>query len=426
MKNSIQCHVLFWIGLVEMTVNVSAQTWTSQTLPNTQTMRSVYFINSNEGWAAGYNGIIHTTNSGLNWSSQISNYTERLLRIRFVDANNGWANTGHKILRTVNRGVSWNEMLGIDLNAQIFRNAIFPVSSTVAWTTAQIGGGPRWFYRYTATSATTVTEQTFGLIGSSVRLLDLWFFDQNNGWAVGDYGQIWRITSASSESPGFTNQTNTDITQSTLNGVFFLDANNGWAVGDGGTIIKTTNGGTNWSIIVSGKTENLNDVHFTDVNNGCVVGEGGLILITTNGGVNWSTQISGVTTTLWSVIYVGSSPGFIAGGDLSISGNGTILRTDNTLNAQWMSELPTATLNQNFPNPFNRSTEISFYVPHNGIVSLKVYDVLGRQVAALVDEQLQTGNYTTTFDASGLQNGIYFYRLQTTGFNQTRKLFLQK
>lgn len=427
MRNNIQCHVLFCIVLVEMTVNVSAQTWTSQTLPNTQTMRSIYFINSNEGWAAGYDGIIHTTNGGSLWSSQISNCPERLGSIKFVDANYGWANGGHRILRTENGGESWNELLGIDINAGIFRNVIFPVSSTVAWATAQFGGGPRWFYRYTATSATTVTEQTYGLTGSYVRLINLWFVDQNNGWAVGDLGHIWRITNASSEAPNFTDQRNIGVITSTLWGVFFLDLNNGWAVGDGGTIIKTINGGTNWSILTSGTTANLKDVHFKDINNGCVVGEGGLILVTSDGGANWSPQTSGVTTTLWSVMYVGSAPGFIAGGDFSTSGNGTILRTDNVLPVQSTSELPTAfTLNQNFPNPFNHSTEISFYIPQNSMVSLKVYDVLGKQVAALVDKQLQTGNYTTTFDASDLQNGMYFYRLQTMGFNQTRKLFLQK
>jgi hypothetical protein len=140
-----------------------------------------------------------------------------------------------------------------------------------------------------------------------------------------------------------------------------------------------------------------------------------------DGGVNWSTQVSGVTTTLWSVIYIGSEPGFIAGGDPTTSGNGTILRTDYALQVQLMNEFPTEfTLDQNFPNPFKVSTEIRFYVPHNGLVSLKVYDVFGRQVAALVNEQLQPGCYSTIFDASELPGGVYFYRLQAMEFNQTR------
>ncbi|MCX6224716.1 MAG: YCF48-related protein [Bacteroidia bacterium] len=424
--NNLHGCTFFCCILVGMAVNVSAQTWTPQTLPTTKTLRSVYFLNSNEGWAAGYDGILHTTDGGSTWSSQLSNSLERLLAIRFVDVNCGWANSGHWVLRTDNRGASWRGMTGLDPNAGIFRNVIFPVSSTVAWATAQ-GGGMRWFYRYTATSSKAVIEQTFGLIGSIAQLIDLWFVDQDNGWAVGTYGQIWKITNASSESPGFTNQTNPSVAATTLWGVFFYDVDHGWAVGDAGTIITTTDGGTNWSALESGTNTNLKDVHFTNINNGCVVGEGGLIRVSTDGGVNWSTLTSGVTTTLWSVIYVGSAPGYVAGGDFAISGNGTILRTDNTLPVQLMNEPPTEfTLDQNFPNPFNLSTEIGFYVPHDGLLSLKVYDLLGNQVETLINEKLQPGRYSKTFNASGLPGGVYFYRIQASEFNQTRKLLLLK
>ena len=70
-------------------------------------------------------------------------------------------------------------------------------------------------------------------------------------------------------------------------------------------------------------------------------------------------------------------------------------------------------LYQNYPNPFNPSTAIEFRVPSYGFVSLKVYDVLGREVATLVDERLNPGTYTVTFDGSGLASGMYFYRLST-------------
>jgi photosystem II stability/assembly factor-like uncharacterized protein len=426
MRKNVQWRVLFYCALTGMAINVSAQTWTSQTLPTSQTIRCVYFINSNEGWASGYDGIMHTTNSGSTWSTQITNSIERLLAIRFVNSNYGWANSGHRILRTENGGGMWHEMLGIDINAGIFRNTIFPVSSTVAWATAQFAPSMRWLYRYTATSSTSVTEQTYDVVGTYARLLDLWFIDQDNGWAVGEFGGITKITSGSTESPVFTDQRKIGIITSTLWGVFFLDLNKGWAVGDGGTIIKTTDGGTNWSILTSGTTTNLKDVHFMDINQGCVVGEGGLILVTTDGGANWSKQTSGVTTTLWSVNFVGSAPGFIAGGDLT-NGSGTILRTDIASSVQLTRDLQTTfTLNQNFPNPFKVSTEISFYVPNNGLVSLKVYDVLGRQVAVLVEERLPPGRYTKTFYASGLQGGVYYYRLQAMELSQTRILLFQK
>lgn len=86
-------------------------------------------------------------------------------------------------------------------------------------------------------------------------------------------------------------------------------------------------------------------------------------------------------------------------------------------------EIPSAySLAQNYPNPFNPITKIQFKVPlcYSGvgrnIVKLIVFDILGKEIATLVNEQLQPGTYETTFDAGNLTSGIYFYRLQTNGY----------
>jgi hypothetical protein len=81
-------------------------------------------------------------------------------------------------------------------------------------------------------------------------------------------------------------------------------------------------------------------------------------------------------------------------------------------------------LKQNYPNPFNPSTKIRFSVPGKGYVSLKVFDLLGKEVATLVNEQLVPGDYERAFNAEGLTSGVYFYRLQAGGFVQTKKLLL--
>jgi hypothetical protein len=86
----------------------------------------------------------------------------------------------------------------------------------------------------------------------------------------------------------------------------------------------------------------------------------------------------------------------------------------------------TAALAQNYPNPFNPTTVIGYQVPGLSIVSLKVYDMLGREVATLVNETKSAGYYTVTFNASGLASGTYIYRLQAGTFVQTRKLLLLK
>jgi len=83
-----------------------------------------------------------------------------------------------------------------------------------------------------------------------------------------------------------------------------------------------------------------------------------------------------------------------------------------------------ASLSQNYPNPFNPITKIGFRVPGSGFVSLKVFDVLGREVTVLVNEQLKPGTYERTFDGANIPSGVYFYRLEADGFKQTKRLVL--
>jgi Secretion system C-terminal sorting domain len=83
-------------------------------------------------------------------------------------------------------------------------------------------------------------------------------------------------------------------------------------------------------------------------------------------------------------------------------------------------------LSQNYPNPFNPSTKISWQTPVGNWQILKIYDVLGTEIATLIDEFKSAGKYEVDFDASGLPSGIYFYRLQAGSFTETRKLLLIK
>ena len=83
-------------------------------------------------------------------------------------------------------------------------------------------------------------------------------------------------------------------------------------------------------------------------------------------------------------------------------------------------------LYDNYPNPFNPTTQIKYSLKENGIVTLKVYDVLGNEVAALVNEEKQAGLYTVSFNAGNLASGIYFYSISANGFHQTKKMLLIK
>lgn len=98
-------------------------------------------------------------------------------------------------------------------------------------------------------------------------------------------------------------------------------------------------------------------------------------------------------------------------------------------------------LSQNYPNPFNPVTTISYQIPTDGFVTLKVYDVLGKEVATLVNGQKLSGSYIVQFDGSNLSSGIYFYKISVGdaaanlsadkassahGYSDTKKLMLMK
>jgi hypothetical protein len=87
--------------------------------------------------------------------------------------------------------------------------------------------------------------------------------------------------------------------------------------------------------------------------------------------------------------------------------------------------LPTEfVLEQNYPNPFNPSTSIEYIVGSRKYVTLKVYDVLGREVAALVNEEKKAGSYELEWNAEKLSSGVYFYQLKTGSFIDTKKMIL--
>jgi hypothetical protein len=103
-----------------------------------------------------------------------------------------------------------------------------------------------------------------------------------------------------------------------------------------------------------------------------------------------------------------------------------IATTDPSVGVKDENVLNSYKLSQNYPNPFNPSTRISYTVGEPGFVQLKVFNVLGVEVATLVNEQKYSGKYTVDFDASKFSSGVYFYSLSVNNFNQTRKMILEK
>lgn len=88
--------------------------------------------------------------------------------------------------------------------------------------------------------------------------------------------------------------------------------------------------------------------------------------------------------------------------------------------------LPEYSLSQNYPNPFNPVTKINYNIPKQGLVTLKIYNILGKEVKTLVNEVKSAGNYDVNFEGSEFSSGIYFYRLESNGFSNTKSMMLLK
>ncbi len=113
----------------------------------------------------------------------------------------------------------------------------------------------------------------------------------------------------------------------------------------------------------------------------------------------------------------------------SVDFNGTIHDYPQTVSVEVTQLVPrvyTYKLEQNYPNPFNPSTRIIYQVAATSNVKLEVFDMLGRKVATLVNERKDAGEYSVNFNAQNLSSGVYFYRLQTDKFTQTKKMMLVK
>jgi photosystem II stability/assembly factor-like uncharacterized protein len=166
-----------------------------------------------------------------------------------------------------------------------------------------------------------------------------------------------------------------------LLGVSAPSANVIYVCGTQGMIFKSTNGGDIWIRSTTPTTRYLRAIYFFDEKRGFAVGDSGVILRTTNGGVT------------------------------SVSDGEALLPMKFVLE-------------QNYPNPFNSVTVIRYQLPVNSHVALKLYDLLGREVATLVAQELQAGDHAVTWEAGAYPSGVYFYQLRAGSFVETKKLVL--
>ena len=113
-------------------------------------------------------------------------------------------------------------------------------------------------------------------------------------------------------------------------------------------------------------------------------------------------------------------------GNVQNTGEGLSKRTYTQINFDGTKLPESYDLSQNYPNPFNPATTINYQMPQTGFVTLRVYDILGKEVATLVNQQKNQGRYSVNFDASRLASGVYIYQLRVNDYVSSKKMLLLK
>lgn len=406
-----------------VTQELAAQTWSQQTSNYDSALLNVHFVNQNIGYVCGSNGtILKTVNGGTNWVAQNSVVTDGLAVIQFIDENIGYASGGFiggakmncTLIKSINGGDTWSN---VNVSASKCGGGIWFVSADTG------------FYAYADTlygnsviAKTTNGGASWNVVYSGTGWISYFYFtDSKNGFATVNNGSVLKTTD------GGQNWTSLSLGASLWgSGIYFFNKDTGLVGGQPydpstASIYKTVNGGTSWQPISAANM--IFKIFFADSNNGYalsvdVTGAGQMIK-STDGGAHWLDETT-PRSNLRGIYFLNTNLGYAVGD------NGVILKYSFATSVNDPPKnIPTKfSLEQNYPNPFNPTTTIPFSLPSKEFVSLKVYDVLGREVAVLVSGQMSAGDHSALWNASNMSSGIYFYRLQASKFTETKKLIL--
>lgn len=361
-------------------------------------------------WVAGNNYIYATSDSGVTWKPLHFSQSDDLRDVVFVDSANGVA-VGTRygqslVLRTTNAGSTWQP--------QSFANiyGLYRVSFPIADTGYAVGDGG-------ALLKTTNRGQSWSRLNSGTTnpLFDVEFVSPRIGW-VADGNSVLKTTDGGATWSSYQITTSEFIRQLSI-----VSASVGFAASDY-SLYKTTNAGVTWTQLPIYQY-GIQDILFVDENQGWAASYQG-ILITRDGGLSWQTELptSGYFQFFRFArvpngrLWVGGSNGAILkySSDVMV---GVTERTTNNLPKDFL-------LFQNYPNPFNPSTEIGYDLPKSAHVILTIHNILGQEIARLVDQQQEPGRRRVSWHSENVASGVYMYRLQADNFTQTRKMTLMR
>ncbi len=398
-----------------------------------QNLNALYFTNEQTGWVVGDYGIIlHTSNGGDAWELQVAGKSKHLKDVFFIDQNRGWAvgndTLGGVVLQTNDGGISWDS-LAINLSDHGLNSILF------------MGPDSGWIAGYDIVLRTTDGGLSWGPVFSGNDFTDIFFLSAADGWLL-TYNKVYKTSNGGS---GWNEIIVNPMMALEFNGIFFISPDTGFVIGDSlgkyfydrrGIVYKTVDGGITWNLIQT-PIEVLwwNDIFFTDARHGWAVGWSTLwnlnaynTIYTTDGGANWVAQEPPLGWSASSAIFfINPEVGWRVGY------SGAILKTTSGGNLTPVirpavnSGIPERVhLYQNYPNPFNASTNIEFRIPNAEFTTLKIYNLIGQEIAVLLSENLKAGSYQCSWNAAGLASGVYLYKLKAGEYMEVRKMILMK
>jgi hypothetical protein len=398
--------ILIWVML--FAINASGQ-WVKMNGPTTNNVRDIIYYNGNYFAATHGMGIVKSTNNGSDWIMSLGyTFNESLLEFNNI-LFAGIQQQG--VWYTTNNGNNW---IPTNLNSGFyayplgkFANKIFTGLITSNTTYSSTNLGQNWVFSYESSPNCYETRGNLFYIGTF-----------NGIYTSSDTGKTFQYRAFVSNSISSL-KVKDDTT--------FYAGVKITSVMQGG-LYRAWDEGIHWY-----PTSLLNvNVNSIDINgNYTFAGTDSGVFVSSNNGLNWRNKSEGLPA-LHAVNKILVSNGYIFAGIF----DGGIYRrgVSEIIGIQNIStEIPASySLSQNYPNPFNPKTKIRFDIPldsrfrGNDKVVLKVYDVMGREVQTLVNERLQPGTYEATFDGSTLNSGVYFYKLTTDGFTETKRMILLK
>ncbi|HWA05413.1 MAG TPA: YCF48-related protein, partial [Ignavibacteria bacterium] len=381
---------------------------------------SVKAVNGLVGWAAGAGAIVRrTTDGGVTWGNGNPNpgvITGDIYNIDALDANTAFVTTSPGatfIYKTTNGGTNWTQVYTV---AGGFINTIKMISATNGFAFGDVLAGNWLMLKTTDGGNTWTTLATVAGTGDGrnncLQILgnDIWFgTGQNTVWHSTNLGVNW----TSATVTGITGQ---------ITGIQFNSALVG--IVGGATMSKTTDGGATWTLLPASGTGTISGIEGSGNDYWYV--RGTTIYRSTDLGTTWT--LSHTHTAAQNDISLATDgAGCLTG--WSGGTTGTIAKMTGVPVAinDPSSNIPASyKLEQNYPNPFNPTTSITFAMPVAGNVELKVYDLLGKEVASLVSGNFSAGTHVVPFDASALASGVYIYKITAGTFIDSKKMVLIK